>query len=411
MMVCDRTNEKPASSAGPDRACQGLMNPGAELAPSGPAPRRGIIDDVMPVFRLEQIDRIAVGAPPESAWRAVRGLDLYSVAFVRALFSLRLLPEMLVALVRQRPLPETNHARIDQVVAPGSGWHLLGETAGREIVVGSVGKFWQLRIDYAPLEAKDFRAYQTPGFGKVAWSLRVDPREGGGSWITVDLRVDATDYGSWRKFHPYWRLIGRFSHAIRRGILHLFERRLGRAPAERLMPLPGDELLRQPRFEKTHARTIEAPAASLWPWLVQMGGQRAGWYSLDRLDNGGVPSAEQIVPALQHLAIGDLIPACPEGTEGFRVLRLERERLLVIGSPSLLTDTSARAGVPPPWRTTWAFHLQPIGGNATRLVVRVRADYRPSPRMAVTRTALAVMHELMERVQLHNLKRRAEARS
>jgi hypothetical protein len=51
--------------------------------------------------------------------------------------------------------------------------------------------------------------------------------------------------------------------------------------------------------------TIRARPAEIWPWLVQMGCRRAGWYSYDGLDNGGVPSAERIVPELQRAEVGE----------------------------------------------------------------------------------------------------------
>ena len=70
--------------------------------------------------------------------------------------------------------------------------------------------------------------------------------------------------------------------------------------------LPGDALLPVPRFEATRAITIDASPEAVWPWLVQIGRGRAGFYAYDRLDNAGVPSAEEILPEHQHVAVGDL---------------------------------------------------------------------------------------------------------
>jgi hypothetical protein len=141
-----------------------------------------------------------------------------------------------------------------------------------------------------------------------------------------------------------------------------------------------------------------------------MGCRRAGWYSYDRLDNGGVPSATHIVPELEHLAVGDIIPARPTRRDGFAALEVRAPHALVIGSPSLLPGGGpAPENEPPPWRTSWAFVLEPVGRHATRLLVRVRADYRPSPAMAVVRTVMSALHEVMERAQLRHLKRRIEA--
>jgi hypothetical protein len=52
---------------------------------------------------------------------------------------------------------------------------------------------------------------------------------------------------------------------------------------------------------------IDAPGDQVWPWLVQMGGNRGGWYSWDRVDNGGRPSATEVHPQWQDLSVGDYV--------------------------------------------------------------------------------------------------------
>ena len=69
-------------------------------------------------------------------------------------------------------------------------------------------------------------------------------------------------------------------------------------------PYPGAELVREGRRSATMAVTIAAPPDQVWPWLVQMGSGRGGWYSWDRLDNGGRPSAREVHPEWQDLAVG-----------------------------------------------------------------------------------------------------------
>lgn len=367
-----------------------------------------LIADVMPRYSLRQVDRVAVAAEPAHAYAVARNVDMYRLPFVRRLFQLRILPEQVAARVRGRPYEPNLSSRIEDIARAGSGFLVLREEPGREVVVGSIGKFWQPRIEFAHVAPDEFPAFAPPGYGKLAWCIRVDPRVGGGSWLTVELRVGATDAASLARFKRYWWLIGRFSHAIRHGVLRMLVAELGAAPADESCPLPGDEMLPHSRFQKTHATTIEAPVEHVWPWLVQMGARRAGWYSFDLLDNGGVPSADHIIPELQSLSVGDIIPALPKSPDGFAVLSLDAPKSLIIGDPSLLPG-GTRPKAAPPWKTTWAFVLEPIGSDATRLTVRVRAEYAPDLKMAIVLPVMSLAHEVMERRQLHNLRCRAEA--
>ena len=172
---------------------------------------------------------------------------------------------------------------------------------------------------------------------------------------------------------------------------------------ERWRVLPGDRFIDRPSGLLTHAGTIWRPRSDVWPWLVQMGAGRAGWYSYDRIDNGGHPSAERVVPELQWIEVGTVFPAKPGVTEGFVVLAFEPERYLILGWPS-------PAGPPV---VTWAFVLEEPSPGCTRLIVRVRVtgNYRPPfglPRWTV-KTLVPLGHALMQRKQLLGIARRAEA--
>jgi len=166
--------------------------------------------------------------------------------------------------------------------------------------------------------------------------------------------------------------------------------------------LPGDWLIENAKDSLTHAVTIGRPRHEVWPWLVQMGAGRAGWYSYDLVDNGGHPSAKQILPELQQVRAGDIFPAMPGVKDGFVVLQLERERFLVLG-------WLAADGRP---MTTWAFVLEQTEEGHTRLIVRVRAagGYRPPfglPRWT-TRTLVPAGHFIMQRKQLLGIAKRVE---
>jgi len=93
-------------------------------------------------------------------------------------------------------------------------------------------------------------------------------------------------------------------------------------------PYPGSEFVPGGERSATMAVTIGAPPSQVWPWLVQMGCDRAGWYSWDRLDNGGVPSSEHIRPEWQKLSVSDHLASTPNGSAWFEVAALEPGRFL-----------------------------------------------------------------------------------
>jgi hypothetical protein len=175
-------------------------------------------------------------------------------------------------------------------------------------------------------------------------------------------------------------------------------------------PLPGDDIVPGARMVSTRAIDISAPPSDVWPWIVQMGHGRGGLYSVDALENAaglGFHSADTIHPEWQDLAVGDRIRLVPEGTQpdlAFEVKELEPERHLVLGP---IGDAAAafEAGMPYP---SWAFVLRPTP-LGSRLVVRFRSDYRPSPAGAVVNQyGLEPIHFLMEMAMLRGIRDRAE---
>ena len=91
-----------------------------------------------------------------------------------------------------------------------------------------------------------------------------------------------------------------------------YQLRWGATDAEVHGAMPGDELETHPTFLATRAITINAPAKKIWPWLLQMGFDRAGFYGYDIIEGigskSGIRSAELIVPEFQHITVGDKVP-------------------------------------------------------------------------------------------------------
>lgn len=354
---------------------------------------------LLPNPRHVEVDRIFVAAPPEAAWPVVRNFDPEAVPWVHLLFALRTLPERLMHPERAQAAPRVG---LDQL-GKAEGFMILRETPGKELVVGSVGQFWHLSIVFAKVAPADFPAFDTPGWGKLAWALTVEPFMGG-STIGMELRTTATDEASWKLFERYYALIGGPSRLMRKGLLAHLEAALGKLarPDDDARPLPGDERLPAAHHVLNHGTLIEAPPSLVWRYLMQLGCDRAGWYSVDALDHGGVPSVDHLVAGWETRAVGDVLQAVPGQRGGFEVYEVAPERHLVIGGGAAFPNGE-------PYRMSWAFVLEPVGADATKLLTRVRADAAPSW-VAWTMGALVYppIHAVMQLAQLHHIRRLAE---
>ena len=156
--------------------------------------------------------------------------------------------------------------------------------------------------------------------------------------------------------------------------------------------MPGDDLLAR-AGQTTRAVTIGAPPSEIWPWLVQIGYGRAGWYSYDRIDNDGRPSADRIVPELQDLHDGDRHQMAPGMGPDVRWMQSPRF-LLCAGE-----------------RDTWCLGLYPNGDGTTRLVSRWRQAWKRGPATAFWLMISDPGAFVMERKMLLNLRTRVERTS
>jgi hypothetical protein len=192
---------------------------------------------------------------------------------------------------------------------------------------------------------------------------------------------------------------------------------------ERCRTLPGDSLIPEPMAVWTRGVTITSSCEEVWPWIAQLGADRAGWYSYDFLDNGGRPSATRILPEHQKVVVGQVFPALPGATDAFIVTEVNPVHTLVLTVPG-------PSAIP---IVSWGFLLEDRKNSITRLLVRARmsagwrdlaSEAKEGDRILLINRiywllarlpgslmilAAGFGHGIMERRMLRGIKKRAEA--
>jgi hypothetical protein len=174
-----------------------------------------------------------------------------------------------------------------------------------------------------------------------------------------------------------------------------YQLRWGATDTEVERPMHGDDIVPKPNFNATRAVTIHAAPEQIFPWLVQIGTNRAGWYSYDWIDNQGKPSAKVILPEFQDIAPGDFIPMTPDNKHGMNVHSFEANQWLVWISP----DNSS----------SFVWELHPIDDTHTRLVTRLRLRYHWNSPAILIELLMDMGEFFMMRKCMLGIKRRAEA--
>jgi hypothetical protein len=352
----------------------------------------------LPNPRHKEVHRIFVKAKPNVAWEAARHFDGADIPWIRVIFNLRQVGHFF----RREKSPMDRRIGVDQVAENGEGFRILEEIPGKQVVVGAIGKFWQLGIPYAEVDSGDFGRFNLPGWGKVAWVIGVEPYLTGSS-VSFELRTTATDEDSWKKLNTYYYIIGMASRLIRSSVMSHLEAELGKmkfAEDEDAI-FPGDEIIPDARHQITFHKNIEAPPLLVWRYLMQLGCDRAGWYSIDSLEEAEDAGTHHLVPGWEKRAIGDKLAATPAKDSFYEVYALEKEKYFIIGSQ---TERVGRF-----FRISWAFILTPIGLDATHLVSHARMTTAPKLAEWLTgRILYPPTHGLMSGVQLSNIKRWAE---
>jgi hypothetical protein len=177
-------------------------------------------------------------------------------------------------------------------------------------------------------------------------------------------------------------------------------------------PLTGDDIIANPKWQYTQAITINVPAEKVWPWLVQIGQGRGGFYSYQVLENlvgCNIHNADRIIPEFQHLEVGDNVLLHP---------KVPYPVALVEPGHAIVLHYDTRAGLTPIpgtkavdyFESTWLFFIDTGNGNSTRMISRFRIDYNLSMWNKISYGYFVEpVSSTMQRKMLLGIKRRAEA--
>lgn len=198
---------------------------------------------------------------------------------------------------------------------------------------------------------------------------------------------------AWRRFATPWH------------------QRWGASDDEVQMPLPGDDLVAEPAEQVTRAISIEAPPEAVWPWIVQIGADRGGFYSYERLENLfglDIHNADRIVPDWQEREVGDLVYADAKGSGGWYVMQVVPGEALVLLVGDVEAGRPLRRDQGLKWEFLWTFAVRPAHGGMSRLLVRERTAFG-SPLTRIAMAPIGVVSFLMTQKTLREIKARAEA--
>lgn len=189
--------------------------------------------------------------------------------------------------------------------------------------------------------------------------------------------------------------------ALYLGALWPWMMRWGASDEELAMALPGDELVPDVGVQSTRAVTVGAPADEVWRWVVQIGQDRGGFYSLDWMENlflSGIHNADQIRPEWQQRAVGDLVRGTQPGFLGgalgeglgWRVPLVEPGRTLYLWGPITVV---------------------PVDAHSSRLLIRTRMGQMSLVERGLMAVVFDPPHFVMERGLLLGVKQRAEGQA
>ena len=169
-----------------------------------------LIDSFAPTPDAVEIHSIVINAPRATVYRELKTADLGSSFIIKSLLALRSIPGFIA-----RPCAMPRNRKITLQTLMDSGFGLLAEKPGEEIVLGITGRFWRPAGNVSPFNRPDFDRRVPAGFARGVWNFSVSEQIPEQTILTTETRVTCGDPASRRKFLAYWLVVRPFSGLIR----------------------------------------------------------------------------------------------------------------------------------------------------------------------------------------------------
>ena len=170
------------------------------VRPAAPGEADQLLDRFMPVYEVVERHQVQVAAPPELTLEVASEMDMSRSAVVRAIFRAREL------ILRAAPDPTVRPPGLVAHVQ-SLGWVILARQPGRELVFGAVTRPWEGNVVFRSIPPEHFASFAEPGYVKIAWTLRADRADDGGSILRTQTRAVATDVAARDRFRLYWAFL------------------------------------------------------------------------------------------------------------------------------------------------------------------------------------------------------------
>lgn len=178
-----------------------------------------VIDEFLPVYDVSKRYSVTVSASVDTVYSALKNANINDLPLIRVLFFLRGLPAIFKSKAK---IPKTNSLTVSDIAH--SGFVLLDEKPGEELVIGIVGKFWKLSGNITRVSPETFISYNERDFAKAVWNFSLRAIDQTATELSTETRVHCTDESSRKKFIRYWKVIGFFSGVIRTEMLKIIKR-------------------------------------------------------------------------------------------------------------------------------------------------------------------------------------------